>query len=155
MVVEKGGLSCSCGRQGCWETYASATGLIRMTREAMKQNPESLMHTVENENGTVDGRTAFQAATRDDAAARAVCGRYVSYLAAGIINLVNVLHPEKLAIGGGVSAAPAELLLNPLRELVQKECYARHGGKETQIVPAELGNDAGIIGAALLRRAIS
>ncbi len=155
MVVEKGGALCSCGRRGCWEAYTSATGLIRMTRETMARHPESLLHAVSAENGgRVEGRTAFQAARAGDKAALELCRTYVSYLAAGMTNLVNILQPEILAIGGGISGAPEELLLSPLRAQVEEECYPRHIGKLPRIVRAELGNDAGIIGAALLRRAI-
>jgi glucokinase len=154
MVVEHGGLSCNCGRRGCWELYASATGLIRMTKEAMERCPDSLLRAEAERSGTVDGRTPFQAAARNDAAAADVCTRYVGYLAAGITNLINILQPERIALGGGVSGAPDELLLLPLRRKVQEECYARHGGKTTRLVKAELGNDAGIIGAAMLERAI-
>ena len=154
MVIDRSGPLCSCGRRGCWETYASATGLIRMTREAMDRDPDSLLHRTAAENGAVDGRTAFQAAQLGDPAAQEVCQKYVAALAEGITNLVNLLHPEKLAIGGGVSAAPEELLLFPLREQVERACYARHGGRMTRIERAALGNDAGLIGAALLRKAI-
>ncbi|MDD5931057.1 MAG: ROK family protein [Oscillospiraceae bacterium] len=154
MVVEKGGVKCNCGRRGCWETYASATGLIRMTKETMDDHPESLLHKIAAENGGVEGRTAFQAAEAGDETAKAVCRTYVEYLAAGVTNLVNILQPEVLAVGGGVAAASDELLMNPLREIVNGECYPRHAGKLPRIVRAELGNDAGIIGAALLGRAI-
>ena len=154
MVVEKDGVKCNCGRRGCWETYASATGLIRMTKETMDDHPESLLHKIAAENGGVEGRTAFQAAEAGDETAKAVCRTYVEYLAAGVTNLVNILQPEVLAVGGGVAAASDELLMNPLREIVNGECYPRHAGKLPRIVRAELGNDAGIIGAALLGRAI-
>lgn len=154
MVVERNGAVCNCGRRGCWETYASATGLIRMTKEAMKGNRESLLWE-ESKGGTaVSGRTAFAAALRGDAAAKALCETYVDYLAAGIVNLLNILQPEVLAIGGGVSEAEDELLLTPLREIVDRESYAAHCGGKATVVKAELGNDAGIIGAALLKRAI-
>ena len=152
--LEKGGVKCNCGRRGCWETYASATGLIRMTKETMDDHPESLLHKIAAENGGVEGRTAFQAAEAGDETAKAVCRTYVEYLAAGVTNLVNILQPEVLAVGGGVAAASDELLMNPLREIVNGECYPRHAGKLPRIVRAELGNDAGIIGAALLGRAI-
>lgn len=154
MVVERGGVPCACGRQGCWESYASATGLIRMTKEAMAAHPESLLHTVAGESGAVEGRTAFLAAEQGDPAALEVCRTYVEYLALGVINLVNLLQPEVLAVGGGVADAPEHLLLEPLRERVEALCYPRHVGKLPRILRAELGNDAGIIGAALLRRAI-
>ena len=154
MVIQHGGAPCNCGRRGCWEAYASATGLIRMTREAMEAHPESLLHTVAAQSGCVEGRTAFDAAVQGDETALALCRDYVSYLAAGVTNLINILQPEAVAIGGGVAAAPDGLLLTPLREIVERECYPRHTGQSPRIVRAELGNDAGIIGAALLKRAI-
>ena len=154
MVIQHGGAPCNCGRRGCWEAYASATGLIRMTREAMEAHPESLLHTVAAQSGCVEGRTAFDAAVQGDETALALCRDYVSYLAAGVTNLINILQPEAVAIGGGVAAAPDGLLLTPLREIVERECYPRHTGQISRIVRAELGNDAGIIGAALLKRAI-
>ncbi len=76
----------------------------------------------------------------------------MDYLANGLSSLVNIIRPEIVAIGGGVAAAPANLLLEPLREAVARESYSRHGGRVTRILPAELGNDAGIIGAAFLSR---
>lgn len=154
MVIQHGGAPCNCGRRGCWEAYASATGLIRMTREAMEAHPESLLHTVAAQSGCVEGRTAFDAAVQRDETALALCRDYVSYLAAGVTNLINILQPEAVAIGGGVAAAPDGLLFTPLREIVERECYPRHTGQIPRIVRAELGNDAGIIGAALLKRAI-
>ena len=154
MVIQHGGAPCNCGRRGCWEAYASATGLIRMTREAMEAHPESLLHTVAAQSGCVEGRTAFDAAVQGDETDLALCRDYVSYLAAGVTNLINILQPEAVAIGGGVAAAPDGLLLTPLREIVERECYPRHTGQIPRIVRAELGNDAGIIGAALLKRAI-
>ena len=150
MTILPDGVTCGCGRRGCWESYASATGLIRLAREAMEQHPESLLHTLEN--GHVEGKTVFEAAQKGDAAAVSVCRDYVNYLAAGIINLVNILHPEVVAIGGGVAAAPNELLLNPLQQVVNDGCYAHTLGLYTKITRAEMGNDAGIIGAALLQR---
>ena len=119
----------------------------------MSAHPESALHALAAEGG-VEGRTAFQAAGDGDETALAVCRSYVSYLAEGVTNLVNILSPEVVAIGGGVAAAPEALLLHPLRETVARECYARHTGRQPRIVPAELGNDAGIIGAALLGRAL-
>ena len=154
MVVEKGGAVCNCGRKGCWEAYASATGLIRMTKEAMKKDRMSLLWDESDSGDRITGRTAFAAALRGDETAKALCGTYVEYLAAGVVNLLNVLQPEVLAVGGGVSEAEDELLLTPLREIVARESYAAHCGGKATVVKAELGNDAGIIGAALLKRAI-
>ena len=154
ILVEKDGVPCNCGRRGCWEAYASATGLIRMTKEAMTAHPDSLLHTVAAQNGAVDGRTPFQAAEQGDGTALAVCRTYAEYLAAGLTDLVNILHPEAVALGGGVAAAPEQLLLEPVREIVARECYARHVDQVPRILRAEMRNNASIIGAALLGRAI-
>ena len=154
IVIKQDGVPCNCGRRGCWEAYASATGLIRETKEAMEQHPESALHAVAAANGGVEGRTAFQAAEQGDETALAVCRAYAEYRAAGLTNLVNILHPEAVALGGGVAAAPEHLLLEPVREIVARECYARHVDQVPRIIRAELGNDAGIIGAAMLGRAI-
>ena len=151
MLIVRDGAPCNCGRRGCWEAYASATGLIRLTQEAMEAHPESLLHKLATLD-SVEGKTAFQAAQQGDPAALAVCRDYVSYLADGVINLVNVLQPEIIAIGGGVAAAPEELLLTPLQKLVREGCYSRHVGQYTRVIRATMGNDAGIVGAALIKR---
>ena len=151
MVIIQDGEPCNCGRRGCWERYASATGLIQQTRRAMEAHPESLLHEIAAENG-VEGRTAFQAAEAGDETALEVCRNYVNYLAGGLTSLINILRPEAVAIGGGVAAAPERLLLEPLREAVAKESFSRHGGRITKVLRAERGNDAGIIGAAMLGR---
>lgn len=151
MVIIQDGEPCNCGRRGCWERYASATGLIQQTKRAMEAHPESLLHEIAAENG-VEGRTAFQAAEAGDETALEVCRNYVNYLAGGLTSLINILRPEAVAIGGGVAAAPERLLLEPLREAVAKESFSRHGGRITKVLRAELGNDAGIIGAAMLGR---
>ena len=155
LVICHGGELCNCGRRGCWERYASATALIQQTKAAMAAHPESLLHAIAAENGgVVEGRTAFQAAQAGDETALAVCRQYVEYLADGTISLINILRPEAVAIGGGVAAAPEQLLLEPLREIVARESFSSHGGITTRVRRAELGNDAGIIGAAMLGRAI-
>ena len=152
LVICHDGEPCNCGRRGCWERYASATGLIRLTWEAMAAHPESALHALAAQGG-VEGRTAFEAAQQGDETALTVCRTYVSYLADGLVSLINILRPEVVAIGGGVAAAPDHLLLDPLREIVSRESFGCHGGRCTRVLRAELGNDAGIIGAALLGRA--
>ncbi len=151
MVIIQDGEPCNCGRRGCWERYASATGLIQQTKRAMEAHPESLLHEIAAES-SVEGGTAFQAAEAGDEAALEVCRNYVNYLAGGLTSLINILRPEAVAIGGGVAAAPERLLLEPLREAVAKESFSRHGGRITKVLRAERGNDAGIIGAAMLGR---
>ena len=120
-VIEVDGAQCSCGRKGCFEAYSSATGLIRMTKEAIAEHPDCIMAQSEN-------------------------------LAVGITNTINIFQPDILCIGGGVCNEGDPLLL-PMKELVAKEVYTRNSEKNTEIVIAKLGNDAGIIGAAFLGRA--
>ena len=152
MVVAEGGEPCACGRRGCFEAYCSAAALIRQTRAAMDARPESVMHAVARENGAVDGRTAFAAAARGDAAAEAVVRTYVRYLAAGVTNIVNIFFPEVIAFSGGV-ANQGEALLAPLREEVRRQEFGgRYVQRHARLVSCTLGYQAGVIGAALLGR---
>ena len=150
MVIEKDGKPCTCGRKGCFEAYSSATGLINATKEVMDLNPDSLMWEICKENGNkVNGQTAFLALVKGDKASKEVVDGYIAYLACGIINIINIFQPEVICIGGGVSNEGDNLFL-PLMERVNKEQYSRFCDKKTDIRMALLGNDAGIIGAAML-----
>ena len=150
MVISYDGVPCNCGRKGCWESYSSATALIVQTKNAMRKNADSLMwELTENDLGKVTGKTAFDAARKGDAAAKAVVNTYMSYLAVGIGNVVNIFQPDIVCVGGGVGNEK-ENLLAPVRKLVATERYSVHAKKQTQLLCAVLGNDAGIIGAALL-----
>lgn len=151
-VIEVDGAKCSCGRKGCFEAYSSATGLIRMTKEAIAENPDCIMAKMADEKGKVTARTSFDAMRAGDPVAKAVVDKYIKYLAAGITNTINIFQPDILCIGGGVCNEGDPLLL-PVRELVKKEVYTRNSPKNAEIVIAKLGNDAGIIGAAFLGRA--
>ena len=149
MVIVVDGEQCSCGRKGCWEAYASATALIRQTKKAMEEYPDSLMHKLAKEEGKVSGRTAFDAMRLGDIAGIKVVDDYIKYVACGLINIVNALQPEIICIGGGI-CNEGETLMKPLRRFVQSERYSIHSKIQTKIVKAELGNDGGVIGAALL-----
>ena len=151
-VIEVDGAQCSCGRKGCFEAYSSATGLIRMTKEAIAEHPDSIMAKSAEEKGKVTARTSFDCMRAGDKYAKAVVDKYIKYLAAGITNTINIFQPDILCIGGGVCNEGDPLLL-PMKELVAKEVYTRNSPKNTEIVIAKLGNDAGIIGAAFLGRA--
>ena len=152
MVIRAGGEECTCGRRGCFEAYASATALIRETKRAMATHPESRMHAAAEENGAVDGRTAFIAAQRGDAAAQAVVDRYLDDLACGVANIVNIFFPEVIALSGGV-ANQGDALLVPLRERVRALSYgSRYAVRHTRIELCTLGYRAGVIGAALLAK---
>lgn len=151
-VIEVDGAECSCGRKGCFEAYSSATGLIRMTKEAIAENPDCIMAKMAEEKGKVTARTSFDAMRAGDSIAKAVVDKYIKYLAAGITNTINIFQPDILCIGGGVCNEGDPLLL-PVKEIVKKEVYTRNSPKNAEIVIAKLGNDAGIIGAAFLGRA--
>ena len=150
-VIERNGLPCPCGRHGCWEQYASASALKRMTAEAVAAHPDSILARVVAENdGHVSGQSAFIAARQGDPVGQRICDEYVGYLACGIVNVVNVFQPDALAIGGGVSNEADEQLLLPVQRCVERESIPCAKNRRTRIVKAELGNQAGIIGAALL-----
>lgn len=147
-VISVDGPQCTCGRKGCFEVFSSATGLIRMTKEAIAENPDSSMASEEK----ISGRTAFNHMRKGDKAATEVVDKYIKYLAAGITNTINVFQPDVLCIGGGV-CNEGDPLLVPMKEIVARENYTRNSPKNSDIVIAKLGNDAGIIGAAFLGNA--
>ena len=149
-VIDINGQMCSCGRQGCFEAYASATALIRQTKQAMVKYPSSVMWDIVKGNiDAVNGLTAFDAMRKGDEAGKAVVDKYVYYLSVGIANMINIFQPEILCIGGGVSKEGDNIVV-PLQKIVDGENYARLMEKKAVIKAAELGNDAGIIGAAYL-----
>ena len=143
---------CTCGRPGCFEALASATALIRMTRDARRTHPESALNTLAPTEADVTGRTAFDAAAQGDAAAQAVVDTYIHYLAVGVANLINIFFPEVIGLSGGV-ANQGEKLLKPLRAAVEPMTFGHNFAKKhTRITTCTLGYRAGVIGAALLAK---
>nr|WP_302598159.1 ROK family protein [uncultured Cellulosilyticum sp.] len=142
--------SCGCGRKGCYEQYASATALVRYAKEAAKENPQSLMleyaenKAIEN----INGKVIFEAAHNGDAVALEVLDGYYKLIAHGAANLINILEPEMLVLGGGISGQ-GEYIVAPITKYISQQMYGGLNLK-TQIKAATLGNGAGIIGAALL-----
>ena len=150
MVICVDGEPCNCGRCGCWERYASATALVRQTKAAMEAHPESVMwELTDGKLENAGGRTAFDAMRKGDAVGSAVVEKYIRYVAIGTTNIINALQPEMICFGGGISNE-GETLLAPLRALVEQDRYTKYSEIQTEICKATLGNDAGIIGAALL-----
>ena len=152
IVIQHNGRPCSCGRRGCWEAYSSATALTLMTREMInecraKQIPSLMVTDCDENGGKVSARTAFAAMKKGDAAAKKVVDEYIDYLACGISNIINIFQPEVLSIGGGI-CNERDYLLKPLLAIIDREQYTRANPKKTRVLIAELGNDAGIIGAA-------
>lgn len=149
-VVVVDGEPCTCGRKGCLEAYASATALIRQTVDAAKKNPDSLINEmVGGDFSKIGGKTAFDAMRKGDKTGTEVVNQYINYLAQGVINYINIFQPEVLLIGGGISKE-GDTLLDPIREMAKEHSYSKDESKQTKIMRAVLGNDAGIIGAAML-----
>ncbi len=145
------GWQCTCGRKGCWESYASITGLIKLTKIEMKKDKQSVMWRLTNGDiEKVSGRTAFDGMRKGDKTAKFVVDTYLRYVATGIVDVVNMLQPEVLSIGGGISKE-GDTLLIPVKEYVEKKMFSRNAKTKTRICIAKLGNDAGIVGAAMLK----
>lgn len=150
ITLVSGGEPCTCGKRGCWETYASVTALIRQTKVAMEKNPESLMHEIAKAEGKISGRTSFDAAKQGDKAAQAVVKQYAQYVADGIVSVENVLQPDIISVGGGISRE-GEYLLQPVCEYAAANGFNKFMPK-TKIVTAQSFNGAGIIGAAMIAK---
>ncbi len=148
MVINLNGNNCSCGRRGCFETYSSATALIKQTKEKMKEYPDSEMWKIcGGKLSNVNGETPFKA--KKDKAAKEVIDNYLFYLSEGILNVINAADPDVLCIGGGVSNA-GDKLLKPIVRKTSKYLHIKNDKKQAEIKIAELNNDAGILGAALI-----
>lgn len=154
-VIVVDGRQCTCGRKGCWETYAAATGLINTTKAHMQDAPKDspVWTLVNGDISKVNGRTAFDAMRAGDPVGQAIVDEYIKYLSVGLIDMINIFQPDILCIGGGI-CNEGETLLAPVRKYIEEQQYAMNSTKKTAICKAELGNDAGIIGAALLGRQV-
>jgi len=149
IIIVVDGEPCGCGSRGCFESYASVTALIREAVRIMAEYPDSLLYKLcDGEFSRVNGRIIFEAAKQGDTAAKIVVADYVKYLGAGIASLCNALRPQAVILGGGVCDA-GEPLFGPLDKIVETMIFKTSDGEMPPILKAELGNDAGIIGAAL------
>ena len=153
IVIEHNGRPCSCGRNGCWEAYSSATALIRMTKEKLdecvKNGEKTVMTELVEKKGKVTGRTAFDAMRLGDTAGKEVVDMYLDYLASGLATIISIFHPEIITIGGGISGE-GQSLIDALEPRVRAGQFDCDDEKLTALCIAKLGNDAGIIGAAFL-----
>ncbi len=140
MTLVHNGLPCPCGRKGCFEQYASVTALIRQTKEAIEQHPDSLLAQLYRDH--VTGRSAFDAKEKGCQTAAAVIEQYADYLASGLTSLQNIFDPDALILGGAISGQ-GENLLDPIR---------RRLTKPHNLLISPLHNDAGVIGAAAAAR---
>ncbi len=149
MIIQQGGPICTCGNKGCIETLCTATWLIQQGRKVIVEHPISLIH--EKAEGNMDQVTAkivIDSAKEGDTIAFDIFNTYVDSLSSAITSVVALLDPEVVALGGGVSLA-GDFLFHPVRELVKQKSFFKiyH-----EVVPAQLGNTAGMIGASLLAK---
>lgn len=138
MSICMDGLPCGCGRKGCFEVYGSATALVRQACQATGET-------------VLEAKTVFDRAAAGDKTCISVLDTYTTYLAEGFANIINIFGPDYLCIGGGVSAA-GEALLNPVRAKTYERILTKNARHNTRIILARLGNDAGVLGAALLEK---
>ena len=149
VILDLNGVPCTCGNRGCLERYCSATALIRMGREAAEAHPESMiLQMAGGDPANIEARTVIDSARQNDPTAVQVYGEYIDYLSQAIASVVNLLDPEVIVIGGGVSKA-GDFLLDPLhREYPKYVIFNDQPMPEIKL--AVLGAKAGMIGAAML-----
>lgn len=149
MITVVGGELCTCGHRGCWERYASASAIIREGRRFAEAHPESaLAKAVDGDLSMIEARTVIDLAKAGDGDCEALFDAYCEHLAVGLANLINLYDPEVIALGGGVSKA-GDFLLEKVRARMPELVFFRTM-PYARIELARLGNDAGIIGAAML-----
>ncbi|AZV44382.1 ROK family glucokinase [Peribacillus asahii] len=148
VVTDENGAPCNCGHTGCLETVASATGIVRLAKEALTKKKISLLQEKVNEGNLLSAKLVFECAAEGDKLSLEIIEQTSHYLGMALAHIGNLLNPEKIVIGGGVSKA-GDLLINSVRTVFQKHAFKRVS-KSTEILQATLGNNAGVIGAAWL-----
>ena len=148
-VIALDGLTCSCGRKGCFEMYASATALVRQANEAMKENPECKLALCAKNGEEVNGKLIFETAKAGCTTAQKVVDNYVKYLCEGLLNICNVFRPSSIVLSGGI-ANQGDYLLDKVNAYLAKEHYGYLPEFKVDIKIASLGYNSGIIGAATL-----
>jgi glucokinase len=148
MIIGENSYDCTCGNNGCLETFASATALVKYTGKLLEEKQESLiLEMVNNNMDLLNAKLIFDCAKAGDSTALIAVKRLIKYLAIGMGNIISVLDPEIIAIGGGMSKA-GDFLLEQLKREVPKYIYDKNRFF-CKITFAQLENDAGIIGSAL------
>jgi glucokinase len=150
MTIKKNGRLCPCGRRGCLELYASAEALVQQAKKKMQKKENSMLWQLCDFNiEEMDGRKFFEAVRMGDKCACKVRNRFVKYLSEGLLDLINMLQPDVICIGGGISKA-GDVFMPQVKEYIAERVYSRDSAENTALTVAQLGNDAGIIGAGML-----
>jgi glucokinase len=151
-VIVVDGPLCTCGRNGCFEVFSTTQGLIRIAEDLLKNNKNSdIFKQVNGDLSKINGKIIFDAVRNQDKIAEEILSIYLKYLSEGIVNIENFLMPEVIVLGGSISKS-GDIFLEPLKKLVAKKVYAGNRIPHADIRLAQLENDAGIIGAAMLGR---
>ena len=151
MTIDVNGPRCNCGNIGCWELLASGTAMAKEAIKRIKQGKKSsLTKLVGGQIENITAETVSLAAQGGDSLALEVILKAATYLGVGMVNLVNIFNPEMIIVGGGV-AQMGDLLLEPARQVVKERAF-RLSAQAVRIVPAQLGDDAGVLGAAVFAR---
>ncbi|MCI9337867.1 MAG: ROK family protein [Lachnospiraceae bacterium] len=151
MTIRYNGIPCNCGRRGCLEAYASAEALIARSRKAMEKKKKTLLRMLCGENPDhLNAKMVFDAYRQGDKTAVKAVGKYADLLSEGLANIINILQPELLCIGGGISRS-GDILIPLLEERIKEKIYSRDSAENTKLTAARLDNEAGIIGAAKLK----
>jgi len=148
IIIKVGGKKCNCGLAGCWEKYAATTALLEEVKKEVKKTPTGIMAKIAQSKDGVDGFTVFEAIDQGDEKAQKILDQYVKYISIGLINISNIFRPEIIVIGGGISRQTR--VVAPLEDIVNDVAYGGGTNPIVKVCPAVFGNDAGIIGAAIL-----
>ena len=152
MIIGENFYDCNCGNNGCFETFCSATAIIKYAQKLLSEEnapTSAILDMCKGDISKIDAKIVFDAYRQDDQIAKEVIARFKKYLAIGIANIVNTLDPEVVAIGGGLSKS-SDIILDGLKEMV-REHITYKDEEFADILIATLGNDAGIIGASILK----
>lgn len=149
MMISSNYFDCNCGNNGCFETFCSATSIIKYTQKLISEGRESIiLKEANNDINNISAKMVFDAYKENDLVGVEVINRFKKYLAIGLANIVNFIDPDVISIGGGVSNA-SDIILDGLDDMVKKH-IPFDGAGIGDIVIAKFKNDAGILGASAL-----
>lgn len=152
-IVQPDGISCNCGSTGCLETICAGVHIARRARERLAADEPSLMNELTTNLSEVSAKTVVEAAKRNDKLAIEIWDETCRFLAIGIGNMITLLAPEAVVIGGGIAAATGDLLFAPLRQMLPN-FVSMIPKEKINVIPAELGSDSGVCGALVLAKKV-
>ena len=149
MIIKMGGKKCNCGRNGCFEAYASAPALIDLAKDNLNNKKSLILELADNKIENIDGKIIFDAYKKGDEVAIRTVDEYVVWLSEGLMNLMNIFRPDGIVLGGGISLA-GNVLIDKVKKYCEERFYGYPNTPSVIIRSATFFNDAGILGAGLL-----